>query len=481
MNSTATAVAFRRSGGPRVVSEPRISQAALQAELVRGAMVRNSQSISPMPDPLPPANPLGLVSLAVIGLVVAVGELVKRFSQLWGSNNSRAKKEAIWDKYQYYKIVGPGGSTQWDRTSARYPIARSSIPEVFPNGPIKWPGQIVWSVARGASGALGFYEIITKSSGSYYDRFHILDGSIDAPQTLTGPAYTYQFANSFEATEPLATWAGVSNTAPGSPINGDDSSAYTQDTVPLVPITGLSPLDRLPLVPAAAAPVAQAAPLQQAQAPTAEAVPVVPKVAASPALVAAAQVTRSNFYMPDRLPAPLAPPATKTRSTTGAGTLVAPAALPVPQTATDLRRYGSQVITAIGVRPDLASIAEEVGRMERKMGIMLEGADQTPDWFEPLLGPLLNQLKEKILDALVVDVPSTTYKFSAPCDYDANGNRLVLNKRIAAADFEPAIVARLDAIADAIKVLKWWKSPTCRVNPPQSNVTVTAHEFNQEA
>lgn len=115
------------------------------------------------------------------------------------------------------------------------------------------------------------------------------------------------------------------------------------------------------------------------------------------------------------------------------------------------------------------------------MGIMLEGADQTPDWFEPLLGPLLNQLRDALLDALVVDVPSTTYQFSAPCDYDANGNRLVLNKTIAAADFEPAIVARLDAIADAIKVLKWWKTPTCRVNPPQSNVTVTAEEFDPEA
>jgi hypothetical protein len=210
-------------------------------------------------------------------------------------------------------------------------------------------------------------------------------------------------------------------------------------------------------------------------------VPVVPKVTASPALVTTAQTTRTSFYRPDRLPAPLAPPATKTRSTTGAGTLVAPAALPIPQTATDLRKYGSQVITSIGVRPDLASIAEEVGRIERKMGIMLEGADQTPDWFDSLLGPLLNQLKEAILDALVVDVPAKTYQFSAPCDYDANGNRLVLNKVIAAADFEPAIVARLDAIADAIKVLKWWKTPTCRVNPPQSNVTVTAEEFDPEA
>jgi hypothetical protein len=237
----------------------------------------------------------------------------------------------------------------------------------------------------------------------------------------------------------------------------------------------------LPLVPAAAAPVAQKAPLKQVQAPTAEAVPVVPKVAASPELTATAQVTRSNFYMPDRLPAPLAPPATKTRSTTGAGTLVAPAALPIPQTATDLRKYGSQVITAIGVRPDLASIAEEVGRMERKMGIMLEGADRTPDWLDGAIGPLLNQLIEAILDALVVDVPAITYEFEAPCDKDGNGDPVVHESEIEALDYQPAIVARLDAIAEAMGVLKGWKSPTCRTSSPRSNVTVTAFEFNPEA
>jgi hypothetical protein len=161
-------------------------------------------------------------------------------------------------------------------------------------------------------------------------------------------------------------------------------------------------------------------------------------------------------------------------------TLPAPAPAPAT-TPTDLRKYGTQTITSIGVRPDLEAIAAEVGRIEQKTGRMLQDRDRTPDWFDALLGPLLNQLKETILDALVVDVPAATYQFLAPCDYDANGNRLVLNKTIAAADFEPAIVARLDAIADAIKVLKWWKTPTCRVNPPQSNVTVTAEEFDPEA
>jgi hypothetical protein len=481
MNSTATAVAFRRSGGPRVVSEPRISAAALQAELVRGAMVRNTQSISPMPDPLPPANPLGLVSLAAIGLVVALGELVKRFSQLWGSNNSRAESKGLWQRYSYYRINGAGLSG-WLSTSATYPVA-ITFGDLIPDR-TAWPGKIEYRIKPPSTGKDGqLYKIglvwypkklesveVGEVSGTWES------GLVLPDRPFVGKAISYEFSNSNEGNEVLKSWAGNSN-IPAEP----QDNPYTQDTIPLVPITGLSPLDRLPPVPATAAPVAQKAPLQQAQSPTAAAVPVVPVVPASPSLVAAWKIISTKFYRPDRLPTLPRPATTATRSTTGAGTLVAPAVLPVPQTATDLRMYGSQVITAIGVRPDLAAIAEEVGRLERKTGIMLDGMDKTPDWFEGLLGPLLNQLKESLLDALVVDVPSTTYQFSAPCDYDINGNRLVLNKQIAEADFEPAIVARLDAIADAIKVLKWWKTPTCRVSPPpQSNVTVTAQEFDPD-
>jgi hypothetical protein len=208
---------------------------------------------------------------------------------------------------------------------------------------------------------------------------------------------------------------------------------------------------------------------------------VVPVVTPSPALVTTAQTTRTSFYMPDRLPAPLAPPATKTRTTTGAGTVVAPAALPIPQTSTDQRVYGSQVITSIGVRPDVVAIAEEVGRMEQKLGRLLGGMDTTPDWLDGALGPLLNQLKDVLLDALVVDVPATVYDFEAPCDKDAEGDPLVHQAEIEAADYQPAIVARLDAIAAAMGILKGWKQPMCRTSPPRSNVTVTAFEFNPEA
>jgi hypothetical protein len=185
--------------------------------------------------------------------------------------------------------------------------------------------------------------------------------------------------------------------------------------------------------------------------------------------------------VPRIVPLPARPIPGLQREMTPAGqTLPAPAPAPAT-TPTDLRKYGTQTITSIGVRPDLASIAAEVGRIEQKTGRLMQEMDKTPDWFDGLLGPLLNELKNQLLDALVVDVPAKTYTFVAPCDYDENGQNVKFKKEIAAADFEPAIVSRLDMIAEAIAVLKWWKQPLCRSSPPRANVTVTAEEFDPEA
>ena len=481
MISTAAAVAFRGRSGPRVGDSQRVSQAALQAELVRGAMVRNSQSISPMPDPLPPAPLLGLVSMAAIAVVAVIGELFKRFAQLWGSNNDRPKRTAIYEQYGLYRVeVNRSGypdgafelyalpSTKFSAGSS-YPQWRMYDSDFSPFGRVSWPGSVAFTntTNTGAGGWVLRLEIVTPSLNAVGPAFQVF---ITAPggETKMAPAISYSFFNSSNQVTPSATW------------NPNTETGITVDPVSYVPQTAGTPLDRLPPVPAAAS-VAQEAPLQQAQSPAAEGAPVVPVVTASPALVATAQVTRSNFYVPSRLPAPLKPPATATRSTTGAGTLVAPAALPIKQTSTDQRQYGSQTITSIGVRPDVVAIAEEVGRMEQKLGRLLGGMDTTPDWLDGALGPLLNQLKDAILDALVVDVPATTYEFEAPCDKDTNGDPVVLASEIEALDYQPAIVARLDAIAEAMGVLKGWKQPTCRVNPPQSNVTVTAYEYDPEA
>jgi hypothetical protein len=251
--------------------------------------------------------------------------------------------------------------------------------------------------------------------------------------------------------------------------------AITAKAAQVLPATTTSPKKRSPHV---------APPLPQPVPGVAPLVEVAPSIGGAARQITTATGTLRKLApaeVPRIAPLPARPIPGLQRLITPAGqTQTAPAPAPAT-TPTDLRVYGTQTITSIGVRPDLVSIAEEVGRMERKMGIMLEGADQTPDWFDSLLGPLLNELKNQIVDALVVDVPAKTYTFVAPCDYDANEQNVKYETEIAAADFEPAVVARLDMIADAIAVLKWWKQPLCRVNPPLANVTVTAEEFDPEA
>jgi hypothetical protein len=421
------------------------------------------------------------VELAALAVVAVIGELVKRFAQLWGSNNNRPKITPIHKQYAYFTahidftgipvhVRQDYGTGNQKRLTSEYRVVFYNYAADSAGGQFEHenPGIVTYSQTT---------LFLAGGWSSWYMRSYITGtGPQIAEQYLDFPRgveksfapMTYKYYDSANQVLPSATW------------NGDPLIGNTYDTVPVVPQTSPSPLDRLPPVPAAAA-IAQAAPLQQAQTPTAEGVPVVPVVTPSPALVTTAQTTRTNFYMPDRLPAPLAPPATKTRTTTGAGTVVAPAALPIPQTSTDQRVYGSQVITSIGVRPDVVAIAEEVGRMEQKMGRLLGNMDQTPDWLDGAIGPLLNALKDALLDALVVDVPATTYDFEAPCDVDANGDPVVLEQAIAAADYQPAIVARLDAIAAAMGILKGWKQPMCRTSPPRSNVTVTAYEISPEA
>ena len=481
MNSTATAVAFRGRSGPRVGDSQRVSQAALQAELVRGAMVRNTQSISPMPDPLPPADPLGLAGLAAIGLAIVVGELAKQFNEL-----ARLANEWNWGlRNPNREVALPFNTSTPVETMLKY----------APGTAVSYYGMHEGSAFPDSTGS-------TYRTNTWINEPH--NNSWGQPYTDRAPELFFHTADSIYLPYPgiqqfpAVRWFDprngttkisrfTTNYMTGNrkitirPISGDSSTWLDFPGGATVAGLNLPPLPQVQPAELPSVPVLEPRPVVKPPEVLPEVVPVVPVVTPSPALVTTAQVTRTNFYMPDRLPAPLAPPATKTRTTTGAGTVVAPAALPIPQTSTDQRVYGSQVITSIGVRPDVVAIAEEVGRMEQKLGRLLMSQDPSPDWLDSVAGQLINRLLSELIDALVVEVPATVYDFEAPCDVDANGDPVVLEQAIAAADYQPAIVARLDAIAAAMGILKGWKQPMCRTSPPRSNVTVTAYEFDPEA
>jgi hypothetical protein len=265
-------------------------------------------------------------------------------------------------------------------------------------------------------------------------------------------------------------------------LTGDPFTAFVPDTAAFLPQTIPGPLQLLSLPPvAAAAAEAQAAPVATVAATPADPVAVVPAVVAAGALVAVADVLRSLPVVRQTYYLPLLPAADQLRKTTTAGALAPVAAAPVPTTATDARRYGTRTVTAQGARPDLAAIAEEVGRIEQKVGQLLGGMDSSPDWLDSLTGQLINRLVSELLDALMVDVPATTYAYTAPCNKDpVTDEPITWEAQIEAADYQPAIVARLDAIAEAMGILKTWRQPICK-GAPVSNVTVTAYEYDPEA
>jgi hypothetical protein len=146
----------------------------------------------------------------------------------------------------------------------------------------------------------------------------------------------------------------------------------------------------------------------------------------------------------------------------------------------DLRQYGDYPIVSNPPRADIASVAVEVGRIEQKLGVILQLPISSPNLLDTLLGRLGTHLLDQLLDALVVDVPATTYTYVAPCDKDGTGANVTLEQEIAPADYNDAVIARLDAISQALGVLKGWKQPVCRVSPPKGNVTVTAYEVGGE-
>ena len=194
-----------------------------------------------------------------------------------------------------------------------------------------------------------------------------------------------------------------------------------------------------PAVPIAAAPMGE--PIAQ---PTTEpiAAPIVPPVMA-----------------PIRVPLP------------GAGTAIRngalPAAAPAPAPTTDPGAIvpwpGAPSIPAVGPapRPTVAGVATEMGRLERKLELMMtpQGPGNLVDRFgglQDLIGPLV--------EAIMAATSGTTYTLDSPCEVDAEGNRLpalVVQAPGAATQFG-AILNRLDALAELLQAHKDLKQPNCR-------------------
>jgi len=424
---------------------------------------------------------LGLVQLGAIAIAAALGETIKRLGQLWGANNKRSwsispptsanlrypnkGSKSLTETTNYY--VRPGSyivtayqGNSWVQTLMPKQISYAAgyggwAPNAYPEFDIQHGDYRIWSLVDGARNPNAF----------------------DFVTLETSPGWGYPVV------EVNIILEGVpQGTGPTGPVIGNPGEVSGSDPAFLLPQTIPGPLQMMRLPPVAAvAAEAQAAPVAKVAATPADPVTVVPAVAAAGGLVAVADLLRSLPVIRNTYYSPVLPAADQLRKTTTAGALAPVAVAEVPTTATDARKYGSRTVTAQGARPDLAAIAEEVGRIEQKVGELLGGMDSTPDWLDALIAQMRSALVQAVLDALVVDVPATSYDFVAPCDKNENGAPVEWSAAIEAADYQPAMVARLDAIAEAMGILKGWKQPLCRATPPRSNVTVTAYEYDPEA
>lgn len=231
--------------------------------------------------------------------------------------------------------------------------------------------------------------------------------------------------------------------------------AFIPPAPPVIPSTP----SRAPVV--TPAPVIAPAPAPRPNVPAGQPGPAtapgaLPAITPGPGQAPAQQPLPSTFPQVDPLrpPVPIGP----------AGVPVVPAPLPVPVTPPDIVTEGGIQIGDAGARPrpDLDSIAREMGRQEQKLAGLLSGLGY-PEAFD------------RLLDLLTSINTGGSYSIRPACGTDANGNPLPPIE----VPIQPtigdnaAIIARLDAIAELIDHHKQLRQPICKGKPTGESVTVT--------
>lgn len=146
---------------------------------------------------------------------------------------------------------------------------------------------------------------------------------------------------------------------------------------------------------------------------------------------------------------------------------VAPAVKPTSPTS---HQVGPITIPAKSPQPTLQGIAEEVGRIEQKLEIVLNPGNQSPDvsWMADLA---------KLVELLLSITAAGTYELSSPCELNADGSRVVIEAPYGGSiDRIGVIHNKIDALAQLMQHGKDLKQPACIPPIPRSTVTVTAYE-----
>lgn len=159
---------------------------------------------------------------------------------------------------------------------------------------------------------------------------------------------------------------------------------------------------------------------------------------------------------------------------TPGGVVPDPARPPVPTTPPRRKVVGPVgkpiVVDPVPVPDTLKGIAEELGRVETKLAVILRRPE--PEGFD--LEGLLDKIRE-LLNGGPDPIPGATYQVRPPCGRGPGGAPLppVEVPVPEAADATGAILARLDALAVLIDEQKQLRQPVCKGKPVGEPVTVT--------
>lgn len=144
-----------------------------------------------------------------------------------------------------------------------------------------------------------------------------------------------------------------------------------------------------------------------------------------------------------------------------------PLAPPAPtQTPTDAHIVNGQPIRSPGPQPTPEGIAQELGRVEKKLAQLLDPKQDAPGQPRDRLGWLRDNIGN-IVDALLSIPGSGEYRLSSPCELDESGNRI---ERVVEYDGNlqslGVVSNKIDALAELLQVHKDLKQPICRQLPP---------------
>lgn len=456
-------------------------------ELVADAIAGARVGVASLPNPLGPEGSLGGIGLA------ALGGVLRELAQSWGYNNGPSRQTG--------EDPSDPNSSQW-MTGSYNPGESAAISEsITVEYKDRFQGCATTSFTVGSGAFVGPIQPFlsrryyagggTTQCGGGKNRIFYEQTNLNGSKSITQATST--------GDNPIVSWTATASLRPygggtgsvaltGAPYEerpwerpGSLQQADTGGTIPL-------PADPSAAAPSQLAPPAVNGTPVAAGGSSGTPAPVAP-VPTPAYLPAAAPWVPSGSPgggsggqpRPSTTPGtfPTYNPSQPTQQTNPDGTVapVAPAPTPTTDAGSVIPWPGAAPIPGTGVAPaaTLTGIAQEVGRIERKLEVMNTPGE--PGNMVDKFGDL-GQLVGPLIEAIMALSSGTTYTLDSPCEVDDEGNKLppVVVEAPGALTSFGAIVNRIDALAQLLQVHKDLKQPGCKHRPTGEWVTVQFEE-----